>query len=315
MVKAILLILLSAIFIQAYAQQAKLTTNLNFTGNIGKLPIEMKLSLNKYNDSIFGEYYYIKNGYDNKLYLEGTLRNGEMLLKESIYNAKSKKIETTGYFKLAYLAQKSLRGSWGKKTSVAENTLTVKLLCRENLLAFNPFGFDFIMSKKKPDADYMTENSVGYFTLLSLKINVNKNARWVLYDFDIHDLVKDEVELEDVNFDGYLDIKLPIFYPDRIKRDYGYVYFVYDVKRKSFINNKTLDDLGVVFFDAVKKQIYKYDADGSGNEEKMFYRWQSGRLLLEKAERVYENDPYVHYEEFKIENGRSVKVRSYKKKG
>jgi len=63
------------------------------------------------------------------------------------------------------------------------------------------------------------------------------------------------------------------------------------------MKNKTLDDLGVVFFDAVKKQIYKYDADCSGNEGKMCYRWQSGKLLLEKAERVYENDPYVYYEE------------------
>jgi len=46
----------------------------------------------------------------------------------------------------------------------------------------------------------------------------------------------------------------------------------------------------------------------------MYYRWQSGKLLLEKAERVYENDLYVYYEEYKIENGRALKVRSYKKK-
>jgi hypothetical protein len=315
MVKTILITILATIFGQASAQKAKVTANLNFTGNIGKFPIEMKLSLNNYNDSIFGQYYYLKNGYDSKLYLEGTVRNGKMLLKESAYNAKSKKIETTGYFKMAYLAQKSLVGSWGKKTPNAENTLNIKLQCRENLLAFNPLGFDFIMSKKKPDEDNMTENSVGYFTLLSLKINVNKSSRWILHDFDIHDLVKDEVELEDVNFDGYLDIKVPIYYPDRIKNDYGYVYFVYDVKRKGFIKNKNLNDYGVVFFDAVKKLIYKYDADGSGNEGKMYYRWQNGKLLLEKAERVYENDPYTHYEEYKIENGRSVKVRSYKNKG
>lgn len=38
MVKTILLILLSAIFGQAYAQKAKVTANLNFTGNIGKFP-------------------------------------------------------------------------------------------------------------------------------------------------------------------------------------------------------------------------------------------------------------------------------------
>ncbi|MFF5380622.1 XAC2610-related protein [Pedobacter suwonensis] len=204
--------------------------------------------------------------------------------------------------------QKALAGSWGKKPD-REKTLDIKSQCRENLPAFNPLGFDFIMSKTKPDEDSMTENSVGYFTLLSLKINANKNSGWILHDFDKYDLVKDKVELEDVNFDGYLDIKLPVFYPDRIKGDYGYEYFVYDVTRKSFIKNKTLDDLDV------KKQIYKYDADGNGNEAKMYYRWQNGKLLLQKAERVYENDTYTHYEECKIENARLVKVRDYKKRG
>ncbi|MFC1223147.1 XAC2610-related protein [Pedobacter sp. BG31] len=314
MTKTILIVILAMIFGQANAQKAKLTANLNFTGNIGKYPIEMKLSLNNYNDSIFGEYYYIKNGYGSKLYLEGTLKDDKMFLKESAYNAKSKKNETTGYFKMAYILQKALAGSWGEKPN-REKTLDIKFQCRENLQAFNPLSFDFIMLKTKPDEDSMTENSVGYSTLLSLKINANKNSGWILHDFDKYDLVKDKVELEDVNFDGYLDIKLPVFYPDRIKGDYGYVYFVYDVTRKSFIKNKTLDDLGVVFFDSFKKQIYKYDADGNGNEGKMYYRWQNGKLLLQKAERVYENDIYTHYEEYKIENGRSVKVRDYKKRG
>lgn len=237
-----------------------------------------------------------------------------MLLKESTYNAKSKKIETTGYFSMSFAAQTSLSGSWDKTIQNAENRLVVKLQCREHLQAFNPLGFGFIMSKNKPD-DNMPENTADYFTLRSLTINVNKTSRWILHDFDVYDLVKDDVELEDVNFDGYLDIKVPIYYPGRVKNDYGYVYFVYDAKRKGFIKNKNLNDLGVVFFDAAKKLIYKYDADGSGNEATMYYRWQNGKLCLEKAERVYENDPYIHYEEYKIENGKSVKVKDYKKKG
>jgi len=314
MIKKTLLVLLTAIFSQAYAQKAKVIAHLNFTGTVGKYPIEMKLSLNKYNDSILGEYYYIKSGRDNRIYLEGILKDGEMLLKESAHNVKLGKFETTGYFKMAYVAQTSLNGSWSKKSANAANSLAVKLQSRESLKAFNPLGFDFIMAKKRPNYDNVTENAARYYTLLSLKINVNKNARWVLQEFDTHDLVKDEVELEDVNFDGYLDIKVPIYYPDLAKNDYSFVYFVYDVKTKGFRKDKTLNDLGVVFFDATNKQIYKYDADGSGNEGTMYYRWQNGKLFLVKSERVYENDPYTHYEEYKIENGKSVKVKSYKKK-
>lgn len=314
MKKIHLLILFLIIVSETYAQKAKVTAHLNFTGTVGKYPIEMKLSLNNYNDSISGEYYYIKSGRDSRIYLQGTLKDGEMLLKESAHNVKLNKFENTGNFRMAYVAQTSLSGSWGKKSANAANALVVKLQCRENLQAFNPLGFDFIMSKNKPNYDNVTENAARYFTLLSLRINVNKSSRWVLHEFDKYDLVNDEVELEDVNFDGYVDVKVPIYYPDLAKNDYSYVYFLYDVKSKGFRKNGTLNDLGVLFFDAVTKQAYKYDADGRGNEGTMYYKWQNGKLYLVKSERVYENDAYVHYEEYKIENGKAVKVKSYKKK-
>lgn len=301
-------------FGQTYAQKAKVTSIINFTGAVGNYPVEMQLRLHNYTDSVFGEYYYVKSGRDNHIFLEGTLKDGELLLKESAHNVKTGKFENTGAFRLAYVAQSSLNGSWGKKSANAENALPVKLTSRENLQVFNPFGFEFIMVKNKANYENITANASRYFTLLSLKINENKSARWVLGDFDQHDLVLDEVELEDVNFDGYLDIKVPIYYPDMAKNDYSYVYFIHDVKTKGFLKNKTLNDLGVAVFDAVKKQAYTYDADGSGNEGTKYFSWQNGRLFLVKEERVYEDDAYVHYDEYKIEIGKSVKVKSYKKK-
>ncbi|MFD2287835.1 hypothetical protein GJU39_06785 [Pedobacter petrophilus] len=314
MKKIVLIVFSLLLFSQTYAQKAKVTSIINFTGNIGGYPIEMKLNLNNYNDSISGEYYYIKSGRDNRIYLEGTLKDGELRLTERTHNAKKGRLDNTGYFRMAYVAQTSLAGTWGTKTPNAENALTVKLKCRENLTAFNPLGFEFIMVKNKANYENITESASKYDNLLSVRINVNKSARWSLGEFDKYDLVKDEIELEDVNFDGFLDIKIPIYYPDRAKNDYNFIYFLHDIKSRGFLKNKTLNELGVLFFNPIKKEVYKYDADGSGNEGTTYYKWQNGRLLRTKEEKVYENDEYTHYDEYKIENGQSVKVKSYKKK-
>ncbi|SOD13330.1 XAC2610-related protein [Pedobacter xixiisoli] len=318
MIKRTLLILLTTITLsQTYAQKAKVTANLNFTGTVGNYPVEMSLKLTNYSDSVSGTYYYVKSGRENYIYLSGTLKDGDLVLNESTYNVRKRKFEHTGYFRMAYVAQTTLNGIWekDKKNTDPKKTMVAKLKSRELLNNFNPLGFDFVMSKNKPNYDNVTENAAKYFTLLSLRINVNKSSRWILNEFDKYDLVNDEVELEDVNFDGYLDIKVPIHYPDLAKNDYSYVYFIYDVKTKGFRKSERLNELGVVSFNPVKKEIEKTDADGSGNEGTAYYKWYNGKLLITKEIRVYENDSYTHYDEYKIENGNSVKMRSYKKKG
>ena len=208
MVKKVLVVLWMVLLgSQSNAQKAKLTSTLNFTGSIGKYAIELKLLLNGFNDTISGEYYYLKSGRQNKIYLSGILKNGNFKLTESSYNPKKRKIEDTGFLTMVYVEQTSLTGKWQKNehNSAADQVLTVKLHVRENLQAFNPMGFDFIMSKKKPSYENVTENESKYFTIVSLQVNASKGNKWILKGFDEHNLVKDEVNLEDVNFDGFLD--------------------------------------------------------------------------------------------------------------
>jgi len=315
MKKLIAVFLLVLLVANTYAQKAKVTSNLNFMGSIGSYPIEMSLKFTNYADSVSGSYYYRKSGKDNYIYLDGKLKNGILTLQESTYNVKKKKFEETGFFKMDYITKTKLSGSWQKnKNANPEKYMSVKLSSREKLADFNPLGYDFIMSKRKADYENITENAARYFTLHSININVNRHSKWVLSDFDQYDLVLNEVELEDVNFDGYLDIKVPVYYPDMAKNDYGYRYFLYDVKSKGFKKNSRLNELDVLFINPVGKELEKTDADGSGNEGTQYYKWQNGKLYLTKEIRVYENDEYIHYTEYKIENDQSVKVKSYKKK-
>ncbi|WAC42586.1 XAC2610-related protein [Pedobacter sp. SL55] len=312
--KKILIILLSALsFFEVKAQEAKVTSIINFTGTVGNYPIEMKLELDQQTDSVAGEYYYTKNSSLQKILLEGILEDGTLTLQEEVYNDKKGHYEKTGSFRLNYVDQIYLNGNWQKPGENAKE-LTVKLTARENLKTFSPSSYVFQYTRNRVKLDYLPADAQYYFNLLSLKVFVNKSMRWAFVDFDDVYTKEAEIILQDLNFDGYLDFKVPIYYPGLAKGDYAYRYFIYHPAKRGFIQNKQLNDMGVVFFDAVKKEAQTVDADGSGNEGTQYFKWQNGKLFIVKEERVYEDDPYMHYTYYKIENGKSVLIKTEKKK-
>lgn len=302
----------------AVAQEPKVTSIINFTGAIGTYPIEMQFRLVQKKDSIDGEYYYVKSGRDNKIFVSGTFKNGNLLLEESAYDSKTEKYLSSGYFIITAIKNTTISGTWGKNKSEATkpNALKVKLVCRENLDVFDPFKFKYSITKKQANYENMSKVAASYYSITSFTINSNNNNPQKITGFKELDLVDEagEVELEDVNFDGYLDVKLMINYPDMSKGDYSYIYYIYDLKQAKFIRNFVLDDIGVAFFDAPSQTVFKYDADGSGNEGTKTYKWQNDKLYLMKEERVYEGDNFVHFKEYKVVDGKSVEVKSYKKK-
>jgi hypothetical protein len=124
-----------------------------------------------------------------------------------------------------------------------------------------------------------------------------------------------ELELEDLNFDGLLDLKIQTYLPEQTKGDIAYLYYLYHQIQKKYIRNAELEELEVLSFDAKNKLIEKNYADGSGNESTHTYKWMDGKFYLVKKEINYENDDATYYEEYKIINKKSVKVKSYKSKG
>lgn len=301
-----------------HAQEPKVTSIINFKGTIGTYSVEMQFRLVQKTDAIDGEYYYAKSGRDSKIYLNGTFKNDNLLLEERSYNSKKKKFLSSGYFKITAVNNTTISGTWGKSKIEANkpNALKVKLVCRENLNTLNPFKFKYSITKKKANYEDMSKVASSYYNITSFTIDNNRNNPQKITGFKELDLVdeKGEVELEDMNFDGYLDLKLMINYPDMSKGDYSYIYYIYDLKQARFVRDFVLDDIGVAFFDAQNRTVSKYDADGNGNEGTKTHKWQNGKLYLTKQQRVYEDDVFVRYKEYKIINGKSVEVKSYKKK-
>lgn len=313
MKKTLAFLVMAFSFFELKAQEAKIISIINFTGTIDKYPIEMKLEITQQSDSVSGEYYYPKNGNLNKIQLEGKLKEGVLNLQERAYNTTKRKYETTGSFKLNYVDQTSLNGSW-QKAGKTNSYLTTKLIAKENLKAFNPSNYVFQYTRNRVKLDYIPSDAQYYFDLISLKIFVNKSMRWAFTEFEEVFTKETEIILQDLNFDGYLDFKVPIYYPGLAKGDYSYLYFIYYPEKRGFIQNKQLNEMGVVFFDAVKREAETVDADGSGNEGTKTFRWQAGKLFLVKEERIYENDAYTHFTYYKIENGKSILVKKEKKK-
>ncbi|RZJ50994.1 MAG: hypothetical protein EOO44_15360, partial [Flavobacterium sp.] len=165
------------------AQEAKIISIINFTGSIDKYPIEMKLEINQKSDSVAGEYFYKKNGNANKMILEGKLKDGVLNLQERAYNAAKRKYETTGSFRLNYIDQIYLSGSWQKPSKNALY-LTVKLSARENLKAFNPSNYVFQYVRNRVKLDYIPADAQYYFDLISLKVFINKSMRWAFTGFN-----------------------------------------------------------------------------------------------------------------------------------
>ncbi|WP_316795592.1 XAC2610-related protein [Pedobacter agri] len=299
----------------SYAQKAKITSILNFTGTIKSYAVEMTLEISKDNDSVMGAYYYTKNGYDRKIYLKGVLKNNYLKLTENSYNFKKKSYEDSGYFNLSY-QNSALNGSWQKTTDAPkQNILLVSLIQRENISIFNLADYDFILNRKAYQYKYTEEYVKDYSQLLNLQIQQKGISKWTIKSFDDTALMDDtNIILEDLNLDGLLDVKVPINYPGRTKGDFGFIYLIYDKASNSFKQNKQLNEMEFVGLDASKKEILKYDADGSGNEGTKHYIWHNGKLFLRLEVRIYENDAFTHFTEYRILNGKSIVARKYKRK-
>ncbi|MEP6806385.1 MAG: hypothetical protein ABI892_17795 [Flavobacterium sp.] len=309
-------ILVLFIFSQiAFAQKTIVKTNLHFSGKIDKYPIEMTVEFIQGRDSVSGSYYYVKNGKDMPVFTKGTFKNSEIKLIETTYTpTKNGNVpKKTGSFTLQLSNKNELSGSWQNKKK--DKQFNVSLTCIENLSLFNPKNFSYKLNQYKGKAENTTGELADNYLISKLDIyNSKKEKIQTLSGFNNVIYEKDgEVELEDLNFDGALDLKIPIYFPDRTKYDGSFLYFVYDNTKKQFIRNTKLEELEYLFFDQKSKEFVKYEADGSGNESNYYYKWSGNNFYLIRKTESFENSEKTTYTEYQIKNNKSVKIKEYQK--
>lgn len=299
----------------AFAQKTIVKTFLHFSGKIDKYPIEMTIEFHQGEDSISGSYYYLKNGKDTSISLKGISKNKEINFIETTYKPTKKGNipQKTGSFTLSFNTNQELNGKWQNDKN--DKQLNVTLVCLENLSAFNPQDYSYKLNQYQGKAENTTGELADNYLISKLEIYNSKKEKFqTLSGFNKVIYQKDgEVELEDLNFDGLLDIKIPIYFPERTKYDGSFLYFVYDKTKKQFIRNTKLEELEYLFFDQKNKEFVKYEADGRGNESDFYYKWSNGNFYLIRKAQSFEDSDKTLYTEYQIKNNKSVKIKEYQK--
>ena len=299
-----LLLTLSFFVLKGQAQKSSVAIIRNFSGKIDKYPIEMTVTTYAGKDSVSGSYYYTKNGRDNTIHLKGTLNNTTLTLTEFNYTVKNKKLVTniTGHLNLEMDGNWGLKGAW--TNAKADKKLAASLICLENKQAYNPLKNRFKFSQYTIDKSTTTYPDWKMDKIKGLDIFTEKGTLiQSLKGFD--EYVSDrtaEAELEDLNFDGILDLKIQTYLPEQTKGDLSYLYFIYHPVQKKYIRNPELEALDVLSFDAKNKHILKNYADGSGNESTHTFKWLNGKFYLIKKVSDFEDGRPTEYEEYKIIN-------------
>ncbi|MFB9079858.1 XAC2610-related protein [Flavobacterium procerum] len=298
-----------------FAQKTTVTTSLHFSGKIDKYPIEMTIDFQQGKDSVSGSYYYVKSGKDNTILLRGIFKNNELKLAETTYiPKKSGNVPTiTGSFSLQLNANYELSGNW--QNAKKDKQFSATLSCLEDLQSFNPKNYSYKLNPHKGKATNFSNQLADYYLISQLDIYDSKKQK-IQTISNFNNVLSDnigKIEFEDLNFDGLLDIKIPIYFPDRIKYDGSFLYLIYDKTKKQFVRNTKLEELEYLFFDQKNKEFVRYEGDGSGNDSSHYYKWFNKSFYLAREIISYENSDKTTYIEYQIKNNKSVKVREYQK--
>jgi len=98
------------------------------------------------------------------------------------------------------------------------------------------------------------------------------------FDFELANIV----EFVDINFDGYLDLRL--LYNTGATGNNWYATYLFNPSIGEFVYHKELSKLSGMKIDQKSKQIITYDREGFCAEISAYYKVMNNKLVLSKAE-------------------------------
>jgi hypothetical protein len=160
------------------------------------------------------------------------------------------------------------------------------------------FSFTERLSKNGPELrfdmygkfnnDYLDQGHIEVFDTSTSKrvqrIIINNSFpdghfAWYIGDFEYNG---HEVQLVDLNFDGYLDLRL--LDNEGATGNNWYASFLYDPEKGKFIHNWHLSSQSGLTVDHENKQVFTYDRCGWCYEFIKYYKYRNGHYILSKIE-------------------------------
>jgi glutaredoxin-related protein len=105
-----------------------------------------------------------------------------------------------------------------------------------------------------------------------------------------------DLEYEDMNFDGYLDMRL---FLSGGSSNYLYDYWLYNPKSNKFIYNRVLSDLTNLYADTVKRELHSYSRSGWAEHDERTYKYYNNKPKL--IERTYTYGVYTKKPPLEVE--------------
>lgn len=113
--------------------------------------------------------------------------------------------------------------------------------------------------------------------------------------------------IEDINFDGFNDIRLLQFLP--ASPNLPYYYWTYNSKTKMFDRQKALEDITSPEFDPQKKLIYSFWRGSCCGHGQRTYRYVNGKPTLIEESEIKEEDDKIITTVKKLVNGKMKLVK------
>jgi hypothetical protein len=112
--------------------------------------------------------------------------------------------------------------------------------------------------------------------------------------------------LEDMNFDGYTDLRVQAFVP--AGPNIPYLYWLYDPKTGRFKGSRELEEIASPVFDPHERVIRSVNRNGAAVHVSRTYRWVDGvpRLLRVEETRVHPDEGVREVAVRELENGQWV---------
>ena len=273
--------------IKAANAQTMVITTASYKGTVGSYPVAMQLQQKRQSDTLNGSYYYLRSGREKKIGLTGILQHPTSLTEKVTVEKNGKYVrETTGRFSITapLLATGQLKGSWTNLKTGKQLPVQLQLLAAaEDAPVF--YDYELVIHKEK--IINLSEQEDLRYKATALKIIQEGKVLQTLSGFSEFIGNQPEIELEDLNFDGHFDIKIPISFPDRTKYDGSFLYFIYNPSTQKFIRHQQLIDLEYLLFDPVKKEVYKYSEAPEGFVINC-YKWRGNEVYLDHTEKAQE---------------------------
>lgn len=275
-------------------QEAILIKKMYFVGTIGKRLIGANLTFQKNRISGF---YHDKNDNDSSSAigrLEGVVDGTKVKIVDT-WSDKGKESYFLGTFN-----EITLSGTWinphSKKREIVQ-------LTSDTHPEAPPL---FILT----DA-HQTDSNKSSLRITQLKIFNAKTHQELqsIINIELGEIAKkNEITVEDMNFDGYPDIRL---LADVVGANEVYLYWLYNPRVRKFEKNRQLEDIAInPEFDPIRKAVVSSGSSGTGRFGET-YLYRGGKYFLTERSEVFwdeKEEQHLIVTHYKEKNGEPVEV-------